>query len=297
MRFGFQIPHYSPTASADTIVRSVRLAEELGFDSVWTTDHIMVPKQHAVPYGNLVESLIALTLAAASTSRVQLGTSIIVMPQREPVLLAKQLASIDLISGGRLIYGAGTGWLEQEFEYLGANFDGRGQAFEEYMAVLQALWRGDEEFEGQLVSFHDALFSPLPPQGDQIPIWIAGNSPIAIRRAARIADAWHPVGLSPQQLTEGVTALQAASDGREVVVSLRVVVEMQGVGGRDEQLNEGQLHTWHILRGEPENIVRELKEFQEAGLEYPVLWFIHANWTELERSLIAFADQVMPAFR
>ena len=115
MKFGLILPNFGGIAGADAIRQSATLAEALGFDSVWTTDHVLMPASMPEPYGNLVESLVALTVAATVTQRVKLGTSIIVTPQREPALLAKQLASIDAISAGRLILGAGVGWLEQEF--------------------------------------------------------------------------------------------------------------------------------------------------------------------------------------
>ena len=123
MKIGLLLPNFGATASGDTIAASAGLAEELGFHSVWTTDHVLMPANMPDPYGNIVESLIALTIAATVTRQVQLGTSIIVTPQREPVLLAKQLSAIDVISGGRLILGAGVGWLEQEFNYLGAEYE------------------------------------------------------------------------------------------------------------------------------------------------------------------------------
>src|SRR5262249_37565967 len=137
MKFGLLLPNYGPTASPEIITSSARLAEDVGFDSVWTTDHVLVPKEQAVPYGNLLESLIALTIAASATSRIRLGTSIIVMPQREPVLLAKQLAALDLMSGGRLILGIGSGWMEPEFRYLNADFKQRGKIFEESLQAMR----------------------------------------------------------------------------------------------------------------------------------------------------------------
>jgi len=299
MKFGLLLPNYSPTASAELIIRSARLAEELGYDSVWTTDHVIVPKEQAVPYGNLIESLIALSIASTATSKIRLGTSIIVIPQREPILLAKQLAAIDSISSGRLILGAGVGWLEKEYQYLGVGeyFNQRGKIFEEYIQVMRSLWSGKSDFQGQFVSFNDALFSPQPPQGEKLPLWIAGNSANAINRAAKIADAWHPVGLKPGELAKGTTALRSASNGRHVMVTLRALVEFPEVGGVESQINEGALNSWHILRGNPENLITDLVDFQKAGLEYIVLWFFHANWNELENSLITFAEDVLPSFR
>ena len=176
MKFGLILPNFGAIAGADAIRQSAILAEELGFDSVWTTDHVLMPASMPDPYGNLVESLIALSLAAAVTRRVQLGTSIIVTPQREPVLLAKQLASIDAISGGRLILGAGVGWLEQEFAYLNADYATRGARFDEGLSLARALWGGKGSFSGDYTTIDEALFSPYPVRGSDLPIWIGGNS-------------------------------------------------------------------------------------------------------------------------
>lgn len=297
MKFGILLPNYGPTASGEVIVRSARLAEDLGYDSVWTTDHVLVPRDQAVPYGNLIESLVALTIAATATHRVQLGTSIIVTPLREPILLAKQLAALDVISGGRLIFGAGAGWLEPEFRFLNANFVKRGKIFEEHLQLMRALWRGEEQFQGEFTSFADAVFAPLPLQGDRVPLWLGGSSPIALQRVARVADAWHPVGLNPQELAEGAATLRSLSQGRSVLVTLRTNVELPGVGGMESQISRATLAHSHILRGNPEGLSRQVAELQQAGLEHLVMWFFHANWQELENSLTIFAHQVMPSVR
>jgi probable F420-dependent oxidoreductase len=296
MKFGFLLPNYGPTASFESIADSAQLAEKSGFDSVWSTDHIIVPKRESVPYGNLIESIVSLSIAACVTSRVKLGTSIIVLPQREPIVLAKQLACLDRISGGRLIFGAGAGWLQEEFEFLGADFNNRGKFFEEYIQVIRTLWRGKSSYNGRYVSFDDALFSPLPPQGDNLPIWIAGNSPTAIKRAAMIGDAWHPVGLTPKELVGGLENLRSVSEGRKVMATLRTNIQLPGMGGMKDQASESSLNKWHNLKGNLELIHRDLMNFEEAGLEYLVLWFFHNDWNELESSLTIFAQEIMPSF-
>jgi probable F420-dependent oxidoreductase len=295
MKFGLLLPNYGPTASKEMIEQSARLAEVLGFDSVWTTDHVLVPTTNADPYGILLESLIALTLAATVTSRVQLGTSIIVTPQREPVLLAKQLAALDVLSGGRLVLGAGVGWMEKEFQFLGADFAQRGEIFDEGLQVLRTLWKGEQQFQGIFTTFAEALFAPLPLKRDQLPIWIGGNSQNAIRRAATLADAWHPVGLTPTELSSGAAQLRALAAGRQVMVTLRTNVELLDEDGLDSQQNfaaPGQ-----ILRGTPDEIGQILIEYREAELEYAVIWFFHTNWDDLKSRVVQFADKVMPLLK
>lgn len=292
MKFGLLLPNFGAIANGETIIRSARLAEELGYDSVWTTDHVLVPSSMAEPYGNLVESLIALTLAAAATSRVQLGTSIIVTPQREPVLLAKQLAAIDVISSGRLILGAGVGWMEQEFGFLGSDFAFRGERFDEGLEVMRTLWRGESDFNGKFTTFEDALFGPMPPNRDQLPIWIGGNGQKAIQRAGATADAWHPVGLTPAELADGATQLRSLTTNRSVAVTLRTNIELLPEDGPHEQID------WkapgHKLRGSPAEVAESLSDYQQAGLEYVVLWLFHKTWDDFETNVKRFAEHVIP---
>lgn len=295
MKFGLLLPNYGSIASAETIARSAQLGEALGFDSVWTTDHVLVPSRLREPYGNLVESLIALTLAAAVTKRVELGTSIIVSPQREPVLLAKQAAAIDVISGGRLIFGIGVGWVEQEFQYMGADFARRGARLDDGLAAMRALWRGDTEYRGAFTTFEDALFAPLPLKRDGLPVWIGGNNDKALQRAATSAQGWHPVGLSPAEVADGAAKLRALAGNRQVTMTLRTNVDLlpENYSGSPRQRNApGQ-----ILQGSPADVRASLVQYRDAGLEYVVVWLFHDTWEEYESSVTRFAEHVIPALR
>ncbi|MCY4020410.1 MAG: TIGR03619 family F420-dependent LLM class oxidoreductase [Chloroflexi bacterium] len=292
MKFGLLLPNFGAIASGETIAASARLAEALGFDSVWTTDHVLMPADMPEPYGNLIESLVALTIAATATESVQLGTSIIVMPQREPVLLAKQLAGIDVVSGGRLILGAGVGWLEQEFNYLGADYEKRGARFDEWLALMRALWNGDGAFTGESKSIDDAHFAPQPRRGRCTPVWIGGNSSHAISRAAEIADGWHPVGLTAAELGEGLAELRGLANGRAVTASLRTNIELLAPG----EAARGHSAPGHVPRGSADQVVAELEAYQDAGLEYAVVWLFHESWDELEAKINLFAEDVLPNF-
>ena len=293
MKFGLLLPNFGAIAGGQTIAASARLAEALGFDSVWTTDHVLMPASMPDPYGNLIESLVALTIAATATQRVQLGTSIIVMPQREPVLLAKQLAGIDVISGGRLILGAGVGWLEQEFNYLGADYENRGARFDEWLALMRALWSGDGAFKGESKAVDDALFAPPPPRGRDTPVWIGGNSSLAIDRAASKAQGWHPVGLAPAELSDGLAELRALDNGRAVTASLRTNIELLAEG----EAAGGYSAPGHVPRGTASEVTAELKAYQDAGLEYAVIWLFHQSWDELEMKINLFAEDVLSNFQ
>ena len=293
MKFGLLLPNFGAIAGGQTIAASARLAEALGFDSVWTTDHVLMPASMPDPYGNLIESLVALTIAATATERVQLGTSIIVMPQREPVLLAKQLAGIDVISGGRLILGAGVGWLEQEFNYLGADYENRGARFDEWLALMRALWSGDGAFKGESKAVDDALFAPQPLRGRETPVWIGGNSSMAIARAATNAQGWHPVGLTPAELSDGLAELRALTNGRAVTASVRTNIELLAEG----EAAGGYSAPGHVPRGTASEVTAELKAYQDAGLEYAVIWLFHQSWDELEAKINLFAKDVLPNFQ
>jgi probable F420-dependent oxidoreductase len=183
-------------------VRTARAAEELGYDSVWTGDHVVFPVESAsaYPYHRggayspdpliAYDALIALAVVAGCTERVELGTGVLVLPQRNPLLLAKQLASIDSLSNGRLILGAGAGWLAEEFVALGApDFALRSDVLEEWVAILRSCWTDDEpRFEGRHYRFDPIHFDPRPAR--PVPILIGGNSQAALRRAGRIGDGW-----------------------------------------------------------------------------------------------------------
>src|SRR5262249_24120098 len=159
-------------------------------------------------------ALEALTLAgylAALTTRVQLGISVLVLPQRSPVIVAKEVATLDRLSSGRMVLGVGAGYHEAQFRWLGAEFERRGQRLDEYIVAMREVWTASEpRFEGRFVAFSDVVFSPQPVQPEGPPIVVGGSSPPALRRAARLADGWHPVGLTPAQFAAGVASSRPA---------------------------------------------------------------------------------------
>ena len=198
MRFGIGLPNYGRGKTWDDIRRVARLAEELGYESVWTTDHVVVPQENSEPYGNIFESLMTLALVASITQRVKLGTSILVLPQRNPVLAAKQVATLDAATNGRVILGVGVGWNEVEYKNLGANFKNRGKRLDEAIVLLRTLWSNENaSFQGTYTTLEQAVFAPLPAR-KSIPIWIGGNDEPAFVRAAKLGDGWHSTGASPE---------------------------------------------------------------------------------------------------
>jgi probable F420-dependent oxidoreductase len=191
VHLGAILPNFGETSDPGRIRATAALAEELGFGSVWATEHILVGRDDLVePYRRVYDPFVTLAWLAEATERVALGTSIVVLPLHHPIHLAKQAATLQELSGGRLLLGVGMGWYEPEFLRLGVPFDGRGRRGDEAIRLMQALWRGETSFRGESWSFSDAEFAPLP---DPVPeIWVGGSSPPAIRRALELGDVWHP---------------------------------------------------------------------------------------------------------
>jgi probable F420-dependent oxidoreductase len=190
VHFGVILPNYGEGSSPEGIRRVAEAAEELGFDSVWATEHIIVGPEAVNPYGRVYSPLVSLGWIAGWTERIGLGTSIVLVPLHNPMLLAKEVATLQELSGDRFTLGVGMGWHEDEFEFMGIDFRGRGQRGDEAIRLMRALWGGERDFAGRYWSFHGATSEPHPSPGPEI--WIGGSSERAIRRALELGDAWHP---------------------------------------------------------------------------------------------------------
>jgi probable F420-dependent oxidoreductase len=285
LRFGLQLPTYGAGADPQTIVEVARRGEELGFDSAWVNDHVLVPS--TLPrYAQILEALTTLVWVAAHTERLRLGTSVLILPQRDPILAAKQLATLDFLSGGRAIAGLGAGYVTEEFEFLGASFEQRGKRIEEHIALLRALWGGARRFEGETVRFEDALFGPLPPQGAALPIWIGGSSRPAMRRAATLADAWHPAHLDRATLAEKRKELEELAQGRPVGINLKLRVALWG---------EPPPAPGYQMVGDASRVRDELAAYASDGLDDFMVVFPNETIEEFREMMEVFAAEVMPA--
>lgn len=229
MKFGLAFAS-SVGTDASSAIEISRLAEKLGFDSIWGGEHVVRPTKLSSPYPysadgqmpgdaetSIPDPLIWLAYVAAAAPSVRLGTCILILPQRNPVVLAKELATLDVLSGGRVELGIGVGWLEEEFDALGVPWARRGARTDEYVAAMRALWAGPHaEFHGEFVDFPQVTCSPRPARGS-IPITVGGDTPAAIRRAARLADGYFPGSTDPKQLARliGDLATEAEKHGRE----------------------------------------------------------------------------------
>jgi probable F420-dependent oxidoreductase len=224
MQLGIHLPHIGRKAGPDALRRAAVQAEELGFSDVWVSEHVILPK--AAPYPpspSFYEPILTLTWAAAVTRRVRLGTSVIVLPMHHPVPMAKQLATLQCLSGGRVIFGVGVGWLEAEFAALGAPFRERGRRMDESIALMRALWTEDPvTFQTRHIAAEIVEMRMQPPPVAPIPIWVGGGSAAAQARATRACDGWHGTRLSPEQAAPVVQRLRAERPDPGFAISLRV---------------------------------------------------------------------------
>jgi probable F420-dependent oxidoreductase len=190
VHFGVILPNYGPGASPHGIRRVAELAEELGFDSVWATEHIIVGPDAVDPYGRVYDPFVTLGWIAGWTERLRLGTSILILPLHSPFRVAKDVATLQELSNGRFVLGVGMGWHRAEFEIMGVEFEGRGRRGDEAIRVMRSIWDGEDRFEGRYWSFREATSEPHP--SPQPGLWIGGSSERAIRRARTLGDVWHP---------------------------------------------------------------------------------------------------------
>jgi probable F420-dependent oxidoreductase len=225
MELGIHLPHIGRKAGPDSIRRVAMQAEQLGLADVWVSEHIIVPKSGGYPPSpNFWDPVLTLTWAAACTERVRLGTSVLVLPMRHPLPLAKELATLQNLSRGRLILGAGVGWLEAEFEALGVPFRERGRRMDEGIAMMKAVWSQDPvTFPAKYIPavIEDMRSQPQPET--PIPIWIGGSSDAAINRALRL-DGWHGSRVRPEGAAAVVKRLRATRPGDDFTISLRISI-------------------------------------------------------------------------
>jgi len=181
VRLGVNVPNFGPGTSPDTLARWAQTVEGLGFDLLMVSDHIAVTADVAEQYpAPFYEPFTTLAWLAGLTHRVRLGTTVLIVPYRHPLLVARMAANLNDLSGGRLVLGVGVGWARQEFDALGVAFAERGRLTDEHLLAIRAAWRDDQDY-----------------RGGQIPIWVGGNSDAALRRAVRLGDAWHPLRFTP----------------------------------------------------------------------------------------------------
>lgn len=269
---GLALPNNEPGA-ASAFQWLPEAVEGWGYDSLWVTDHVVGVRAMEGVYGSYwLEALTALTWAAARTSNIRLGTGILVVPHRDPVLTAKMVASLDRLSGGRVDLGIGVGWSRVEFRALGVvdRYEPRGAVTNEALDVMLECWKGGSvSHEGQHFSFRHIDFEPTPEQLPHPPVWVGGDSAPALRRAAKYADVWHPHDLSPAEVSSSGDKLDALA-GRNVARSVRISVDEHQVDGIsdlvDSYLDIGCTRVVVDFRSLPTDMVAKLAKLAAARL-------------------------------
>jgi probable F420-dependent oxidoreductase len=315
MQFGFGLPTRGPMATPQSLASLARQGEELGFAVISVSDHVIIPKSIASTYpynesgtfmgspsGECLEQLSLLSFLAGVTSSVKLLTSVMVLPHRPPVLTAKMLATIDVLSSGRLIVGCGVGWMREEFEAIGAPpYDERGTVGDEYLSAFKALWTSDNPaFEGKYCRFANVAFAPKPVQQPHPPIWIGGESTAALRRAGRFANAWYPIGSNPR--------FPVATPEQFAEYAARVKRYAQEAGRDASALDFAYSTNWYNdqqaltlpsgqrrpLTGTPQQIADDIKHYEDLGVRHMMVNLQGDTQAQTLERMQRFADRVMP---
>lgn len=293
MDIGCHLPTQGPVATREALLTFATEAERRGMASLWVSDHVVFPRSISGSYPGgrfphppdkpYLEPVAVLAAAAVCTTRPRLGASVFVLGHRHPVVMAKLLATIDVLSNGRLICGVGVGWWKEELDLLGAPFHARGRHADEVLRVFKALWTTDNpSFEGEFFRVRDIGFAPKPIQKPHPPIWVGGESPGAFRRVVALGDGWHSTSRTPAEVRQALTRLRAAADGARrpfetIELSLRFAL-------RDDLLAQGA-----------QAVVDRLCEYKRLGLGHLMLEFRRDDLGRMLEILDLVASTVRPA--
>lgn len=291
MKFGIALPNFGQYADKEHLSDITLQAEALGFDSIWVSDHIVIPNSHEGFGDEFYEPLITLSFLAAKTSSIKLGTSVIILPYRNPVTLAKMISTLDVLSEGRVILGIGAGWLEKEFEALGVSYKNRGRLTDEYLKAMKVLWtENNPEFKGEFLEFSDIKFLPKPYQKPHPPIWIGGGSAKARERAVELGDGWHPVGLTPPELRRHIAELKVLRNTiGKTLEDFPIIIRRNLEINSEKDFSEGE-----TLRGTPEKIIRGIKEYKEAGASYLLFQVLGGDINSIQNTIQSFTEDIRP---
>jgi len=304
MKYGMSIVVRGDAAGRDTIDQMADKAEASGLDTLWASDHLIMPALRVSRYPGRADGQLpdgwkrryyhpfsVLTYLAARTRRVRLGTSVLILPMRNPMEVAAQVAELDQLSNGRVDFGVGVGWFREEFEALGYSFEHRGARADEGLAIVKALWTQHRtSVDGPTYRFKEAEQGPKPVQRPHPPIYIGGNTEAAIRRAARYGDAWHPFKVTPEGLAALQPTLRTALEAegrslREFLVAPKVVLAFQ-----DSPAGAGQAPT----EGRPPDIIDALRRFRDAGATELCFDILPETLAVALDTMDRFANEVRP---
>jgi alkanesulfonate monooxygenase SsuD/methylene tetrahydromethanopterin reductase-like flavin-dependent oxidoreductase (luciferase family) len=285
---GVVLPNYGKAFDPGRLTAAAAAAEAAGLDSGWMTDHVLPPTRHAGIYGTIAEALVTVGYLAGCTSRLRLGVSALIVPQREPVATLKQLVTLDVLSGGRLVTAVAAGWMEEEFRTLGASFPDRGRRLDEWLDLVGELLQqapGRVLAEGP-VPIEDAWLAPAPTRPEGLELWVAGVSRHTLRRAAKTG-VWHPVALPLRELRTMAAAFRAEVPEGRVVLRLAVTIQDR----LEEEATDDRGR--HMVAGPARWVAEQLNDYLEAGADGFVVDLGH-DTAGLEERIAGFAAEVAP---
>jgi probable F420-dependent oxidoreductase len=308
LAIGCTLPTSGPAADPSALGALAQAAEQLGFDSIWLSDHLVVPERisSSYPYSDdgrapwtptqaYLEPLASLAYVAGMTRKVRLGTHVLVMPYRHPLITAKMVATIDTLSGGRVDLGIGVGWMREEFEALDSpSYDRRGAVTDEQVALLKAVWTNDvTDFRGEFYQFERLGAHPHPVQKPHPPIWVGGHTGPALRRTARLADGWLPIGargpalLPPEEIARNYATIRAEAEklGRDPN-AIKLCFSTNVAFDAPER---------KPFQGTVEQIVEDFRAYREIGVNSFLVGVGPAAPAEYEQRLRRVAEQIRPA--
>jgi alkanesulfonate monooxygenase SsuD/methylene tetrahydromethanopterin reductase-like flavin-dependent oxidoreductase (luciferase family) len=285
---GVVLPNYGQAFDPARLAGAATAAEEAGLDSGWVTDHVLPPERHAGVYGTVAEALVAVGFLAGCTRRLRLGVSALIVPLREPLLTLKQLVTLDVLSGGRLVTAVAAGWMEEEFQTLGSSFPDRGRRLDDWLELVGTLLRqapGRVAAEGP-IPVSDAWLAPGPTRAEGLELWVAGVSRHTLRRAARTG-VWHPVALPLRELRSMAAAFRVEVPEGRVVLRLGVTVQERVEEGASDERGR------HMVAGPARWVAEQLNDYVEAGADGFVVNLDHRT-AGLEDRIRGFAAEVKP---
>ncbi len=310
MHVGVALPNtHEALAEPATMVTVGRLAEHVGFDSLWVNDHIVIPAEPG-PSGtgdqqpqyldrwrqNILEPLVLLAYLAAETERVFLGTSVYVLALRNPLVAAKQVATLDQVSGGRVILGVGVGWMEAEYNALGVPWRERGSRTDEGLRILKTLWGCDHpSIHGRHHDFAEVQFLPKPVQQPHPPLWIGGRSQASVRRAVELGDAWHPSHFTFEEFRQWVPRLRErcertgrAPDSVQLTTRRRLMPECRSSDPPEKR---------RVLQGSAAEVADDVRQLAVLGVAHLVIEFEATTQSQLLETVEWAGREVLPLMR
>lgn len=231
MKVGYTLENFDINLDRDYLIKTAKFAEDIGFESLWTVDHLMQANEKGLTifgetttalYNTITEPLTTIAYLAGHTKTIKFGVSTLVLPIRNPIIVAKQLATLDYLTNGRVVMTFGAGWNVKEFNFLGENFQKRGSKFREGLQILRSLWNGETSFEGNYYQFQNVCFTPLRPELSKLPLIVAGSSDYMVETAIQYGDGIHPAGVTGKEIREIIAPYKDKLEEREFFLSVHV---------------------------------------------------------------------------